>query len=116
MRISPDQIQKEIFINIMICFRCYQVEDHITANCTKKDLNICSKCAGSHSWRDCTSSEKKCINCGGGHRTMAMACPKRKQILKEKEEKEREKQKNKSMQTYAEVAKPFKDEQQQNKV
>ena len=47
---------------------------------------------------------------------MAMACPKRKQILKEKEEKEREKQKNKSMQTYAEVAKPFKDEQQQNKV
>ena len=47
---------------------------------------------------------------------MAMACPKRKQILKEKEERERERQKNKSMQTYAEVAKLFKDEQQQNKV
>ena len=55
-----------------------------------------------------TSPTKKCINCDGAHRTMAMACPKRKEILKEKEEREKQRQADKGLQTYAQVAKVFK--------
>ena len=109
MRISPEQIQRETFVNIMICFKCYEMETHVTSNCLKKDHKICSECADtSHIWKDCNSSIKKYINCNGPHRTMAMACPLRKKILKEKDELERKKQSDKGLQTYAQVAKLFK--------
>ncbi|MPC68166.1 hypothetical protein E2C01_062363 [Portunus trituberculatus] len=41
-----------------------------------------------HTWKDCTSTKKKCINCGDDHGTSANKCPKRKEA-KESKRKER---------------------------
>ena len=81
-------ICKEIFVEILICFKCYQLEDHPTSLCPKsKDYKICSLCASlQHTHRECTSSNRKCINCEEGtyHSTLAMSCPFRKQVSKKK--------------------------------
>ena len=49
---------KEIFVKILICFKCYQLEDHPTWSCPKsKDDKICSLCASlEHTRRECTCS------------------------------------------------------------
>ena len=81
-------ICKEIFVEILICFKCYQLEDHPTSSCPKSnDYKICSVCASlEHTHRECTSSNGKCINCeeGNDHSTLAMSCPFRKQLSKKK--------------------------------
>ena len=39
-------ISIEIFVKILICFKCYQLEDHCTSSCPKfKDYKIYSLCA-----------------------------------------------------------------------
>ena len=81
-------ICKENFVKILIFFKCYQLEDHPTSSCPKsKDYKICSLCASfEHIHRECTSSNRKCINCeeGNNHSTLAMSCPFRKQVSKKK--------------------------------
>ena len=81
-------ICKEILVKILICFKCYQLEDHPTSSCPKsKDYKICSLCASlEHTHRECTSSNRKCINCeeGTDHSTFAMSFYFRKQISKKK--------------------------------
>ena len=81
-------IWKEIFVEILICFKCYQLEDHPTSSCPKsKDYKICSLCASlEHTHREYTSINRKCINCeeGTDHSTLAMSCPFRKQLSKKK--------------------------------
>ena len=71
-------ICKEIFFEILICFKCYQIEDHPTSSCPKsKDYKICSLCASlEHTHRECTSSNRKCVNCeeDNDHNTLAMSC------------------------------------------
>lgn len=69
--------------------RCYKIEDRVASQCDKpRDHKVCSECAAEgHTWRECTSSAKRCINCGGDHRTLAFKCPLRKAALtKAKEE------------------------------
>ena len=83
-KIASHQIEKEEFTDILICFNCYKLEDHTSANCPKKGTMVCSECAGHHHFKECTSNIKKCLNCGGPHRTMAMSCPKKKEIIKQK--------------------------------
>ena len=44
----------------------YQRSGHLETNCTAKtngDAPCCYKCTGDHRSKDCTSVEKKCINC-----------------------------------------------------
>ena len=81
-------ICKEIFVEIWICFKCYQLEDHPTSSCPKsKDYKISSLCASlEHTHRECTSRNRKCMNCeeGNDHSTLAMSCPFRKQVSKKK--------------------------------
>ena len=81
-------ICKEIFVEILICFKCHQLENHPTSSCPKsKDCKICSLCASlEHTHRECTSSNGKCINCEecNDHSTLAMSCPFRKQVSKKK--------------------------------
>ena len=95
-KISSNQIEKEGFTYILICFNCYKLEDHTSAKCPTKDTIVCSECTGNHYFKDCTSPTKKCLNCEGPHRTMSTACPKKKEIVKRKriiaKEKEQEKQ------------------------
>ena len=79
-RIPPHQIQQEEYLELKNCLRCYAIEDHVAAQCTKaKDYKICSECSEvGHFWRECESTQKKCINCKGDHRTLAFKCPLRK--------------------------------------
>jgi hypothetical protein len=103
VKISPSQIQKEEYIDILMCFRCYKLETHSTNNCPTPDLVICSECSGSHDYRDCQATVKKCINCKGDHRTMAMSCPVKKECIKKKRQTNDEVKKNSQEKTYAKI-------------
>ena len=92
-RITPDQMEPERYTDVLMCFTCYQLDEHITAKCPTPDKIICSECTGDHSFNQCNSENKKCLNCGGPHRTMAMSCPKKKEAIRRKrEEEDRQKQ------------------------
>ncbi len=88
-------IRQETYIPILCCLKCYELEDHTTRECPKgHNYKMCSECSSSeHLWHECKAKEKKCINCKENHSTLAMKCPKRKVILKEKRKQEIEKQK-----------------------
>ncbi|KAF2359676.1 hypothetical protein FHG87_009568 [Trinorchestia longiramus] len=101
VKIAPSQIQQEKFIDILICFNCYKMEQHATKDCPTPNLTVCSECTGNHTYKNCTSSIKKYLNCQGDHRTMAMSCPTRKTIIKNKTKLLEEKAKEKQEQTYA---------------
>ena len=78
-------VEKEIFIPITPCFKCYRY-DHLKRNCPKPDdFKICSNCSGEgHVYTECSSLVFKCINCQEYHRTLAAKCPIRKSIVKQK--------------------------------
>lgn len=85
MAISPTQIDRENYIDIVMCFKCYALEHHYTAKCPTPTKIICSDCsADTHTFKDCTNNNKKCINCNENHKTTSMACPKRKEIVNRK--------------------------------
>lgn len=86
MRVSPDQIKQETFTPLMTCFTCFKYERHSTYQCPDRGMvTLCSECSESgHTWRECKSTTKKCVNCGGPHRTLAMACPIKKKAIEEK--------------------------------
>ena len=105
MKVTPHQIEKEHFTDILMCFTCYQLDSHITDNCPQKGkLVICSECSGDHHFQQCNSQTKKCVNCGGPHRTMAMGCPKKKDIAKRKRQEATQGKLEKEELTYAKVA------------
>lgn len=106
MGISKEQIQIEEFINVQICFTCYKMESHQSKDCPNKQSPICSECGEKgHKWTECTNTIKMCINCGGAHRTMAMACPIKKEIIKNKKEQKSAALEKRENLTYAKVAK-----------
>ena len=78
-------VEKEIFIPIIPCFKCYRY-DHLKRNCLKPDdFKICSNCSREgHTYTECNSLSFKYINCQGDHRTLAAKCPIRKAIVKQK--------------------------------
>ena len=86
MSVPPTQIKEETYTPITTCMRCYEMESHYTNQCPKeKDYKICSECGETgHTWHTCNNKNKKCINCGGDHRTLAMRCPERKKIIESK--------------------------------
>lgn len=86
MRVPPHQIHQDEYVNLQTCMKCYKIEDHHTNQCPKSpDYQICSECGeNGHQYRSCNRQQKKCINCGGPHRTLAMKCPLRKKELREK--------------------------------
>lgn len=88
MRVSHYNIKKEEYIPIQVCYRCYKIEDHPTHLCPQdKNFTACSECASTqHTWSQCPSQTKRCLNCGEEHRTLAFKCPKRKQIIAEKKQ------------------------------
>lgn len=104
MKIPQYDIKQDEYIGILTCMRCYQMEDHSTAQCTQeRSYKICSECSShDHIWRDCEEGRaKKCISCNGPHSTLAMGCPKRKAIVNQK----RKEQKEKGSTTYSETLK-----------
>ena len=95
-RFVGKNINKEIFVPIIPCYRCYQY-DHQKKDCLKPaEYQICSNCSRvGHNYEQCESSTIRCINCRGEHRTLAARCPVRKQIVKNKIKERRDKSKSK---------------------
>ena len=77
--IAPDK-----YISLVTCFKCYELEDHTSRNCPKStDFKICSSCSStSHTWKDCSSPQKKCLLCSGTHNALSSMCPERKKAIK----------------------------------
>lgn len=94
--ISPHQIEEEEFIPITPCYICYKYT-HTVKDCPEKERNVkyCSECAqNGHTFRECTNRDNpKCLNCSGNHRTLAAACPIRKDLVKKHKQDKNEKQK-----------------------
>jgi hypothetical protein len=106
--VTPSQIAGEVFTNVLTCFRCYKHGSHETKDCKLPiDTKLCSECGSdSHYWRDCApNAVKKCLNCGGPHRTLAMMCPRKKEAINKKLNTERQTEQKRSTTTYANVAK-----------
>lgn len=90
--VAPHQITREVYTPLVTCNRCQEVETHETQDCPKPDdYKVCSLCASKeHTFKECNSDLRRCINCGKDHSARAMRCPVRKKALKEKEERIRE--------------------------
>ena len=58
----------------------------LIANCSKeRNYVICSNCSSNtHTWRNCNSDVKQCVNCGENHSCLSYVCPRRKEALKSK--------------------------------
>ena len=86
IHLSPNMMQREEFIQIPTCYRCFSLNTHSSNECKKEtDYVICSKCAViGHDSRYCSSNEFKCINCEGNHSTLSLSCPIRIAIIKTK--------------------------------
>ena len=84
--VPPSNIHMDEFINIIMCYKCYAYDSHYAYSCPKpEEFKVCSLCAGSnHTYKQCSAQTKTCINCGGPHNTMALSCPYRKKLLKDK--------------------------------
>lgn len=105
MRITPSQIKQEENEDVLMCFKCYQLESHTTRECPSPNIVICSECSGPHNFKNCNETFKKCINCDGPHRTMAMSCPVKKEKIKNKRVTKEEEKKQKEATTYAGLVK-----------
>ena len=79
--------EKEFYYEIKTCFKCYELENHITPHCKKStDYIVCSECSQlGHKFFQCPNRETpRCLNCDGEHGATSMKCPKRKLIIKQK--------------------------------
>ena len=104
-KIPPRNIEREIFIRLTPCYNFYSYE-HKTRNCDKEKQVVCAYCAEQgHHAQNCTAVSPKCINCGTGHRTLAAACPQRKELIKAKSKEIRDRSRSRSRtRTYAQVS------------
>lgn len=101
IRLSPQQIKRDEYVNLHKCFRFHQYEDHTTVNCQAPDIPFCSECGShEHTYKECPKHQNKCLNCNGNHRTMAMACPIKKELIKNKTQAANDKQTETQNKTY----------------
>jgi len=91
--VVPWQIEFERFTPVRQCMNCFAY-GHLKTTCKAEKKSRCTECgSNTHSFRECKSSVKKCLNCGGAHRTFANSCPTCKEAMKVSLEKIREKEK-----------------------
>ena len=84
LHINPRDLHQEVHHDIRMCFRCYELDSHLSFECPKEqDFKICSNCSClGHTFKSCSSQVKKCINCGLNHSTISYSCQKRKDVIK----------------------------------
>jgi len=89
--VSPNNISMDKYIEVNVCYKCYQLDNHRSDSCPKDDgYLICSLCSElGHTFKNCNSSNKKCVNCGNAHNTLSLSCPVRKKIVDEKRREDR---------------------------
>lgn len=57
---------------LMQCFKCMKFS-HSAYHC--RNEQVCSKCSGKHSYKECDNDEIKCSNCQGAHLAISKLCP-----------------------------------------
>ena len=84
--ISSNYLALENSHQVTFCFRCYTINNHISSACPKPSTyKVCSLCAKhDHTYKNCGSDERTCLNCEGNHPTMSKACSKYKEALRNK--------------------------------
>ncbi|XP_050680902.1 uncharacterized protein LOC126976562 [Leptidea sinapis] len=90
---SSTTLPKYVFLNlfryqvftyippIIQCFKCFKF-NHSAKVC--RGTQMCSSCAGSHLYKECTMDTMCCINCGGAHLAISRDCPIKLKKLEEK--------------------------------
>ena len=79
LNISTSQIMPDSFIEVIQCYKCLQF-GHTVRSCTS-NIQLCSKCADTHSHKLCNSRIIKCYNCGENHTAVHATCPRRKRYV-----------------------------------
>lgn len=69
------------FPPLMQCYRCLRF-NHSAKNCRAEQM--CSSCAGRHSYKECDVEEIMCVNCSGAHLAVSKDCPVKQKKLEEK--------------------------------
>lgn len=69
---------------VLQCFKCLKF-NHSAKVC--RGSQMCSSCAGQHSYKECDVEEIVCINCGGNHLAISRDCPIKKQKFEENKRK-----------------------------
>lgn len=78
-------IKRDTFFSINTWYKCYTMEDNTRNNCPKEqNYKTCSDCSEGHAYKESKANYKKCILCYGNLSILAMKCPKRKEIMKNK--------------------------------
>ncbi|CAF3586516.1 unnamed protein product [Rotaria socialis] len=60
---------------ILRCFNCQQYNDHIAANCPRKDKPTCFRCGLNHRFNPNCSNKICCANCGQSRMAGSPSCP-----------------------------------------
>ncbi|XP_059054833.1 uncharacterized protein LOC131848587 [Achroia grisella] len=66
------------------CYKCLKF-NHSAKVC--RSSQMCSSCAGQHSYKECDVEEIVCINCSGNHLAISRDCPIKKKKIEEKRSK-----------------------------
>lgn len=69
---------------LLQCFKCLKF-NHSAKVCRGEQM--CSSCAGRHSYKECDVEEIVCINCSGNHLAISRDCPVKQKKMQEKRKK-----------------------------
>lgn len=73
---------------LLQCYRCLRF-NHSAKNCRAEQM--CSSCAGRHSYKECDVEEIMCVNCSGPHLAVSKDCPIKQKKIEEKKIKQQSK-------------------------
>ncbi|KAF2349536.1 hypothetical protein FHG87_019708 [Trinorchestia longiramus] len=104
-KITPQQYKQEKYTHILICYKCYKLEDHAALQCTSPTQHRSECSSKEHTYQQYTNLLKQCLNCQGPHRTLAANCPCRKNIIRQKEETEQRQKQEQTLSADAKIAK-----------
>ena len=115
-KINSSYIEKETFIKLTPCYNCFAY-DHKTKECSKPKQTLCSFCASKeHFHNNCPASSPKCLNCGRKHKTLASACPIRRDLIKNRAKDVRERSRSRSKSRYVSYASTVNNSSQQQSI
>ena len=77
LAVNPRSLVLEDSHQITYCYKCYAINDHHSKSCNKpKEFKACSLCGSNqHTFKDCQTTTRKCLNCHGEHSTLSKTCP-----------------------------------------
>jgi hypothetical protein len=61
-------------MKILRCYNCQQYNDHVAANCPRKDTPVCFRCGQNHPFNPNCQNEVCCAHCKGDHLSGSPNC------------------------------------------